>query len=329
MKYAFVKDYTFSSAFAPYIEGLIRQKRADGFSYTVGEYHLIKFDEFCAAHYPDTKTVDHGLAAAWAEIRPTEGRSYRNRRVEQLRQLCLYMRSLGLETYVPRTMGREPKPVLYIPSRAEVAAFFAELDSWQCRNSRGKRTVDEYKVLFRLYYCCGLRLSEARLLKKENVDFAKGILTILRSKGPKDRLVYLPPDGAQMLEEYNREMKKRFPQSPWLFPGQDPNRPLSEPAIQHRFKDCWRRLAFAGSTDKEPTPHCLRHAFVVERMNGWMAHGIDLQAMLPYLSSYLGHQTPAETFYYYHLVDRAFAVVREKDTVSGRVIPEMQAYEEY
>jgi len=31
----------------------------------------------------------------------------------------------------------------------------------------------------------------------------------------------------------------------------------------------------------------------------------------------------------YHLVDRAFAVVMEKDTVSGRVIPEVQAYEEF
>jgi len=328
MKNAYMKNYVFASAFAPYIEGLLRQKRANGFSYTVGEYFLKKFDQFCVTYYPESKSVDRDLAAAWAEIRPTEGNSYRNRRVEQLRQLCLYMCSLGLEAYVPRVMSREPKPVLYIPSREETAAFFAELDTWICHNKKDERAAEKHKMIFRLYYCCGLRLSEARLLKREHVDFDKGVLTILQSKGPKDRLVYLPPDGTRMLYEYNRKMKRHFPDSPWLFPGQNPMEPLTGPAIQRRFNECWNRLPFAGSTDKEPSPHCLRHAFVVERMNDWMAQGIDLQAMLPHLSHYLGHKSPAETFYYYHLVDRAFAVVREKDTVSARVIPEVQVYEE-
>jgi len=320
--------YIFESAFAPYIEGVIRQKRADGFLYNEGERHLKKFDEFCVRCYPDAVTVDYGLAAAWAEIRPTEGKHSRNRRVGELRQLCLYMCSLGLECYVPRIMCRTEKPVLYIPSSEEICAFFDEVDHWTCRNARAERAAEKYKMLFRLYYCCGLRLSEARLLKKEHADFSAGILTILQSKGPKDRLVYLPPDGTALLAEYNRLMDKQYPQSPWLFPGQDPMQPLTAVVIQHRFNDCWARLPCAATADKRPTTHCLRHAFVVERMNDWMAQGVDLQAMLPYLSSYLGHKTPAETFYYYHLVDRAFTVVREKDTVSARVIPEVQVYEE-
>jgi len=184
-------------------------------------------------------------------------------------------------------------------------------------------------MLFRLYYCCGLRLSEARLLKKDNVDFNKGILTILNSKGHKDRLVYLPADGRQLMADYLRYIEKSLPNSPWLFPGQDRSKPLSGPAIQHRFKDCWNSLPFAGNTDKCPTPHCLRHAFVVERMNDWMRQGLDLQELLPYLSKYLGHKSPSETFYYYHLVINAFTVIREKDMVSGRVIPEVLDYEEF
>jgi len=49
--------------------------------------------------------------------------------------------------------------------------------------------------------------------------------------------------------------------------------------------------------------------------------------MLPYLSRYLGHKNPLETFYYYHLVKKAFAIINEKDTVSVRVIPEVILYE--
>lgn len=51
-------------------------------------------------------------------------------------------------------------------------------------------------------------------------------------------------------------------------------------------------------------------------------------SMLPYLSRYLGHKSPDETYYYYHLVEKAFDTIREKDTVSGKVIPEVVPYEE-
>ena len=322
--------YIFESAFEPYIVGLIKQKRSDGFIYEVGEYHLKKFDEFCVSFFPEAISITHEIASKWAKIRETEGENYRNRRVDTLRQLSLYILSLDHEAYVPRAINKGSKPVLYIPSREEMSAFFVVLDSWECcnRNHHCKHIASEYKVIFRLYYCCGLRLSEARLLKKENVDLDKGILSILGSKGNKDRLVYLPPDGTQMLADYLLNIEAILPNSPWLFPGQDSKKPLHGSAIQRRFKNCWNRLPSALSAFKPPTPHCLRHAFVVERMNDWMRQGLNTQELLPYLSKFLGHKSPSETFYYYHLITNAFAIIRERDTVSSRVIPEVFDYEE-
>ena len=43
-----------------------------------------------------------------------------------------------------------------------------------------------------------------------------------------------------------------------------------------------------------------------------------------YLSNYLGHKGPIETYYYYHQVEDVFKTVRRKDAVSARVIPEVQ-----
>lgn len=320
--------YTFDSAFAPYIIGLIQQKRSDGFSYDNDEYHLKKFDEFCVSQFPDAIVVTQDIAAKWALIRSTEGKNYRNRRINALRQLCLYMLSLGLEAYVPRGNGKGEKPVLYIPSPEEMTDFFNVLDSWESSLGYGLHFLGKYKVIFRLYYCCGLRLSEARLLKRENVDSVKGTLTIMQSKGQKDRLVYLPPDGIGILVEYLHNLERELPGSLWLFPGDVPGRPLYASSIQRTFQKCWNRLPFAANTDKCPTPHCLRHAFVVKRMNDWMLSGVDLQEMLPYLSSYLGHTSPSETFYYYHLVNKAFVIIKQKDKVSDRVIPEVLPYED-
>ncbi len=49
-------------------------------------------------------------------------------------------------------------------------------------------------VFFRVLYCCGLRSSEARLLKVEDVDLETGKLTIRQSKGNKDRNVMMSED---------------------------------------------------------------------------------------------------------------------------------------
>ena len=288
---------------------------------------LKKFDTFCLSRFPEAEVIDRDIVAEWSAIRPTEGRNYRKHRVCALRQLCLYILSLGLEAYVPRNIGGNDTPMPYLPSRDEMILFFKELDSWKSRNQVNKRIDIQCRSIFRLYYCCGLRMSEARLLRKENVDSDRGILKVLLSKGQKDRLVYLPKDGIALLRKYLSDIEEIIPDTPWLFPGMDLSRPISCTTIKYRFETCWNRLPFAQNSNKHPTPHCLRHAFVVERMNDWMQQGITLNEMLPYLSKYLGHNSPSETFYYYHLVNKAFSIVRQKDKVSNRVIPEVFEYE--
>ena len=49
-----------------------------------------------------------------------------------------------------------------------------------------------------------------------------------------------------------------------------------------------------------------------------------MNVMLPYLSKHLGHKGMDETLYYYHQVDDAFRIVREKDTIANDVIPEVK-----
>ena len=46
--------------------------------------------------------------------------------------------------------------------------------------------------------CCGLRVSEARKLKLEDIDFERKTALILRSKGDKDRLIYIADDVCNM-----------------------------------------------------------------------------------------------------------------------------------
>jgi len=318
----------FESSFAPYITGLVEQKRVDGFSYASGEYLLKRFDTFCKESHPKTDIITYELATEWSTLKPTESKNYRNTRMAALRQLSLYMLSLGIDTYVPRNYSWEPKPVLYIPTQDEIASLLKEMGTWKSPQKKHQRFIDECKMMCLLYYCCGMRVSEARLLKKEHVDLGNGILTIYASKGHKDRLVYLPRDGIGVFSEYLRNIQNVISDSPWVFPGEDPSKPITSVAVESRFKKCWSKLPFSANANKRPTPHCLRHAFVVDRLNDWMLQGIDTHQMFAYLSKHLGHKSPSETFYYYHLVSKAFAMVKEKDKMSNRVIPEVVAYED-
>ena len=320
--------YIFESALAPYIEGLIEQKRADGFIYTTDEKVLKRFDAFCKNSFPDTGTITYELAAEWSVISPTENKESRGNRIGTIRQLGFYMLSLGMDAYVPRSHSKGKKPILYIPTREEMAEFFREMDAWKSPVKRYQRFIDECKMMCLLYYCCGMRVSEARLLKKEHIDWDNGILAIYESKGRKDRFVYLPQDGAGVLAEYLRGVESLFPDSPWVFPGEDPSRPITTVTVENLFRKCWAKLPSAANANRRPTPRCLRHSFVVDRLNDWMMRGMETRRMIAYLSKHLGHKSPSETFYYYHLVKKAFAIVKQKDKVSGHVIPEVVPYEE-
>lgn len=322
-------NYTFESTLAPYIIGLIEQRRADGFSYDSGEKLLKRFDTFCVTRFPKETTVTFELAAEWSAACTGQSDAHRNSRISIVRSLSIYILSLGKEAYVPDSLTvKAYRPILYIPTKEDVKALLAEMETPTSHNPRQRRINRECKTLFLLYYCCGLRLSEGRLLKREHIDLENGTITIIGSKGQKDRLVYLPEDGIVFMQEYMSYIKNLLPETCWMFPGEGGDKAISCSGVESCFNRYWAKLPGAKTLDKHPTPHCLRHAFVVERMNTWMLEGIDTNRMLPYLSRYLGHKSPDETYFYYHLAERAFDVVRQKDTVSAKVIPEVKHYEE-
>lgn len=43
-----------------------------------------------------------------------------------------------------------------------------------------------------------------------------------------------------------------------------------------------------------------------------MEKGENLNAMMPYLSKYLGHSSVENTYYYYHQIESAFKIVRQR-----------------
>ncbi|MEG1877959.1 MAG: tyrosine-type recombinase/integrase [Lachnospiraceae bacterium] len=324
------KKYEYSSSFANSIAEYISSRRELGFLFDNPAYWLYRFDQYCNTIHVTQDMLTKELYDTWAVRTERETKTTQNNRLQALRCFSIYLNTIGKTSYIPHNLPKPEKNVPYLLSDEEIREFFEQVDGNKV-NSTVKpfqRLVVEYKVLFRLIYCCGLRNNEACSLKMSNVDLENGILTIVHSKGNKDRKVYLAEDICQLCSEYKYWLLKQFPEEPEVFfPGKYPDRFVPKTSIDRKFNEFWSRTGASEVCDKKPTVHCLRHAFVIKRMNLWMKKDISLRVMMPYLSSYLGHSSPLETYYYYHQVEDAFIILQKKDVVSSQVIPEV-CYEE-
>ena len=102
----------------------------------------------------------------------------------------------------PRVPRRDPVPALAV---AEVRAL---LDA----------AVQPFdRVVFTLMYACGLRVSEARVLRAGDIDSRAGLIHIRHGKGNKARAVRLSPAVLTMLREH---WCAHRPPGPLLFPAQ-------------------------------------------------------------------------------------------------------------
>lgn len=320
-----LEEYVFTSCFLNDIQGLIEQKKQSGYIYDSAKYILIQFDKFCVENHIDMAIITKELSDTWQSYHADETKPRRASRMSVLRQLAQYMNSQGSECYIPSKFSTKSYRVPYVMNEREIKELFTVADDYvpKVNADRFNILAEEYKVLFRFIYCCGLRVSEARKLKLEDIDFERKTALILRSKGDKDRLIYIADDVCKMcLDMLDLLHDKYHFYSEYLFPSSDPNTPLQVASINKKFQEFWKKTS--GASDyKYPTVHSLRYSFVVTRMNLWMEKGENLTAMMPYLSKYLGHESVENTYYYYHQIESAFKIVRQKDQLSDRIIPEV------
>ena len=317
--------YVLKSAIAPYIKGLLDEKRSMGFRYDAEEYILGKFDEYWTETNGDAETITMESLSGWVKQRPTEGKSTQAIRISAVRQLAIYMNGIGKPSYIPTDRIRYFKPVVHVLTMPEINDFFRIVDQFvpQKQSPLVTRMAEGYRVIFRLILTTGLRRNEAVGLRISDINWDNGSITIYNAKGHKDRAVFLSEDFALILKRYIAENRSLM-DTEWVFPAADPSRHFSGGALAIRFRAFWNETRFAASSARPPTLHSLRHTYVVLRMNAWMAQGVDLSAMLPYLSRALGHKSTNETFYYYHYVSEAFRIIQEKDSLASFVFPEVR-----
>ena len=125
-----VKENSFDSALSPYIQGLLDQKRALGFKYITEEYILRSFDRYWCEKNGGMAVITQESLEGWRKRRETEGITSQSIRISTVRQLSLYMNSIGIESFVPTDKYVKTHPAIHILSLSEISELFQIIDSW-------------------------------------------------------------------------------------------------------------------------------------------------------------------------------------------------------
>ena len=252
----------FISCFSDDLELFLRKKQDAGFLYYSAEYTLHQFDKFCADRRVSNPEVTKDLVNSWLGSFDNCCAVTIAGRASVIRQFSLFLLSIGKEAYIPTHKPHGKQRQIHVLSDDEVNALFEKIDQYSPRVNIASfgRLAIEYRVLFRLLLCCGLRVSEARKLKKDDVDLQKGTILIRIGKDNKDRIVYLPDDLRVLLIQYTTQLKKEYDdRSVWFFPAREMNNLLSVSLIDRRFNEAWNATSFAPACPDKPTVHSLRH----------------------------------------------------------------------
>jgi len=290
------------------ITALVAQKRAVGYKYLCEERVLARFEEFCGTEFPALDTVTRAAVEAWVDSARRRGAKPATLQslASPVRELARWLGRRGVEAYILPT-GVLARPARYVPhiyTDQELAALFARTDRCHyCSQVPFRHLV--MPVLFRTIYACGLRCSEARLLRPGDVDTGAGVIQIRDAKGGKDRQVPVSEPLRARLADYHARLEGR-PGPDWFFPGRA-GLGLTVGNIDKNFRRfLWQARISHGGRGRGPRVHDLRHTFAVNNLRRWFAQGQDVGALLPVLQAYMGHSSIGDTAYYLHLTAESY-----------------------
>lgn len=237
-------------------------------------------------------------AIAWATQPRDAHPNWWRKRLVVVRGFAKYLQTIDRRTevppldHLPAHEGVRATPYVY--TAADIAALLSASETL-----RAPLRIATYRTLLGLLAVTGMRVGEAIALDDRDFDRRRDVLVIRKTKFDKSREVPLHDSTVQALVRYQRDRNRLSPprKTSSLFASTAGSR-----LIYQNVHETFLKLVYAaGLGDRRPhrpTIHDLRHAFAIRTVLDWYRDGVDVEARLPLLSTYLGHIGPSSTYWY-------------------------------
>lgn len=278
--------------------GYLALRRSTGYKYYREGLLISQFVGFLEEAGAGHVTVEAALQ--WAVLPAGADPSWHAARLSAVRGLASYLAASDSRHQVPPA-GLLPRrsdrvtPYLYSPE--EITALVRA-----ARSLAHPLRAAVFEHFVALMAVTGMRTGEVMGLDRGDADLDAGVLTVRGAKFGKSRLLPLHPDVTARMRHYVRQRDRLCPRPavPAFFVSGTGTR-LTHHNVSKTFRTL---LAAAGISAPpgvpKPRPYDLRHSFAVATVARWYAEGTDVARHLPALSTYMGHVSPASTYYYLH-----------------------------
>lgn len=270
-------------------------RRSLGYKLDDAEYILDRFVVYLHDHDARGVTVAHALGFATAPA----GASPRWQALRLSAVRCFarwaHCQDPNIEVPPARLLPARPtRAAPYIYTAEEVQALLEAAD--QLRHPLRAAT---FRTLIGLMAATGIRTGEAVGLDIASLDHHSRTLTV-RGKYGKIRMLPLHPSVADALSDYLAQRERLLPAATCLALLISSRGTRLRPTnVQETFRGLVQQAGLKpASSSCRPRPTDLRHTFAVSTMLDAYRSGADPAAVLPILSTWLGHTEPSDTYWY-------------------------------
>lgn len=291
------------------LEEYLTLRRTLGFKLSFAAYELPDFVEFAEAAGAAHITTE--LALAWASQPPKDPSFRVARRMEAVRGFARFVSGVDPASEIPPydlTPFGDRKIRPYLFSDGDITDLMAA-----ARQMPDSLRAATYETLIGLLAVTGMRIGEVIGVDRRDLDWDQGLLTIRGAKFNKTRQLPLHASTVTALRAYT-DIRDRLcpkPGTPAFFVSTAGTRLLYQ-NVQFEFMKLAGQAGLQGSDRSRPRPHDMRHSFAVKSLIDWYRKGIDPARHMAALSTYLGHVSPSDTYWYLHAAPELVTLAAER-----------------
>lgn len=292
----------FHSSLAPKMADFVTFKHMQGYGYITDAKRLGYFDDFLVAENYRLEVLTRQIVEQYIESTAHLKPQTRIRRLTVVRGFTFYLNTLHPESYVLREYPfRAPRMIrFYLYSPTDMAALLREIARPGLTRTMHPECLH---LLIGLLYTTGLRISEALSLTMANVDLHSRTLFIRKGKFSKDRYVVIHDTTTERLSRWLRvrsEYASEASGTPLLVNVRGQR--LLDCNVRRAFQRCVRACGIGAHAAAPPRLHDLRHTYACNCLMRWRRQGLDVNTLLPILSTALGHVSIHDTQVYLHII---------------------------
>ncbi len=208
-------------------------------------------------------------------------------KVLKLSENTIHSRINAVKFYFEKVLNK-PKIFIDVPRPKKKSILPKALSTSEVKKLFKVTNNIKHRLLLKLCYGMGLRVSELVQLKISDIDSQRLQVLVEQGKGKRDRYVVLPQSVLTELREYYLQYKPKY----YLFEGRNGNK-YSVRSAQQVFKNAMKKAGI----NKRIGIHCLRHSYAT--------HLIELGTDIRFVQDLLGHKDIKTTMIYTSLTDAA------------------------